>query len=201
MNWWRAYHGLPFDSKLGVVAKRCNARRGDVAAVWVAVLDFASQQEDRGAVSEIDPEEIAVSYDYDIEYVSQILKALEEKGMIAAGRLTAWERRQVQREREDDSIDRVRAYRQRQKKQAQGSETPMSRLVTPRNAPEQSRTEQSRTDKSSGGFYDSEATARCCSQRMQDFRGVQTIRMSRGTSGRGSLWGNRQRSGNGRGQR
>jgi hypothetical protein len=131
-NWWRAYHGLPFDSKLAVIAKRCGARRGDVAAVWVALLDCASQHVDRGSVVEIDPEEIAVSFDYEVEYVSKILAAFEEKGMIAGGRLTAWERRQPQREREDSSAARTRDYRQRLKNLAHSpSVTPCDPNVTP----------------------------------------------------------------------
>jgi hypothetical protein len=123
MNWWRAYHGLPFDSKLALVAKRCDARRGDVAAVWVAVIDFASQHEDRGSVVGIDPEEVALLLDYEIEFVSRILKAFEERGMITAGRLAAWERRQPRRERDDDSTERVRAFRQRQKERTKSRET------------------------------------------------------------------------------
>ena len=163
--WWRAHHGLPFDSKLAVIAKRCAARRGDVAAVWVAVLDFASQHEDRGSVAGIDAEEIAVSYDYDPEYVAKIFAAFEEKGMIAADRVTAWEWRQVQREREDNSTERVRAYRVRQAQRnsetrnadetdavsdtvssISACETLVSHPETPCNAPEQSRTEQSRAE-------------------------------------------------------
>lgn len=108
MSWWRAYHGIPFDSKLAVIAKRCEARRGDVAAVWLAVLDFASQHEDRGSVAGMDPEEIAVSFDYEVPYVDQIISAFGEKGMIENGRVAAWERRQVNRERDDDSTPRVR---------------------------------------------------------------------------------------------
>ena len=145
-RWWRAYHGLPFDPKLAVVTKRCGARRGDVAAVWVSVLDYASQREERGSVEGIDAEEIAVSFDYETEYVMQIIAAFEEKGMIRDGRVAAWERRQVQRERNDDSAGRVRAYRQRQK---QASVTPCNATETtetPSNAPEERREEESREE-------------------------------------------------------
>src|SRR5262249_10189398 len=109
-------------------------RRGDVAAVWVAVLDFASQHDCRGSVSGMDPEEIAVSFDYEVEYVSKILAAFGEKGMITGGRIAAWERRQVHREREHDSRERIRAYRQRLKEPVPDDRTavtPPSRHVTP----------------------------------------------------------------------
>ncbi|HLI85503.1 MAG TPA: hypothetical protein VKV17_16430, partial [Bryobacteraceae bacterium] len=122
MAWYRVYHGMPYDPKFAVIAKRCGAKRGDVVAVWLAALDFASQHKGRGSIEGIDAEEIAVSLEYETEYVSGILRAFEDRGMIASSRLAAWERRQVQREREDNSTERVRAYRQRQKGQPQATE-------------------------------------------------------------------------------
>jgi hypothetical protein len=104
-----------------------------LAAVWVAVLDCASHHEDRGSVSEMDLEEIAVSFDYEVEHVSKILAVFEEKGMITSGRIAAWERRQVHREHESDSRARGRAC-QRLKEQAPDGKTevtPPSRHVTP----------------------------------------------------------------------
>ena len=103
MNWWRAYHGLPYDPRLATIAKRSSARRGDVVAIWLALHDHASQNEDRGSIADIDPEDIAVAFDCEVEVVRGIMLALEEKGMTEGGRIAAWEREQVFREREDDS--------------------------------------------------------------------------------------------------
>lgn len=158
MNWWRAHHGLPYDSKLAVVAKRCGVRRCEVLAVWVACLDYASQHEDRGAVQGIDPEELGVSLDMETLTVECVLSGFRERDMIsvtpcnasetpARERITAWERRQVQRERDDDSTERVRRYRQKLIPKELPAETPASRHVTPRNAPEQNREEQNREEK------------------------------------------------------
>lgn len=153
MSWYRVYHGMPFDSKLAVIAKRCGARRGEVVAVWLAVLDCASQNEERRSTAGINAEEIAFSYDFDVEHVSNILQAFEDKGMIAGGRVAAWERRQVQREREDDSTGRVRKYRERQRQNAKPEETPnetpeceSSRDVTPSNALDRRREEERRRE-------------------------------------------------------
>ncbi len=157
MNWWRAHHGLPFDSKLAVVAKRCGVPRCQALAVWVACLDFASQHEDRGAVEGIDPEEVAISLDLDTKTVELIIEGFRERDMISVTpchasvtpcpeRITAWERRQVQRERDDDSTDRQRRYRQKKKTKDLDVETPVSRHVTPSDAPEQNRTEQIRAE-------------------------------------------------------
>lgn len=59
MEWYRAYHGLPHDPKLQVIAKRTGQPMAVVVAVWVCVLDAASQHDPRGVI-EVDPEEIAV---------------------------------------------------------------------------------------------------------------------------------------------
>jgi hypothetical protein len=157
MNWWRAYHGLPYDSKLAVVAKKCGVPRAEVLAVWIACLDFASQHEDRGTVQGIDAEELAVSLDLDEATVDRVLNGFRERDMISVTprnatetqgveRITAWERRQVQRERDDDSSERVRRFRQKRTAKDLSTETPPSSHVTPRNAPEQNRTEQRRED-------------------------------------------------------
>lgn len=157
MNWWRAHHGLPYDSKLAVVAKRCGVRRCEVLAVWIACLDFASQHEDRGAVQGIDAEEVGCSLDLDPSTVTSILDAFRVRDMISVTpcnasetqgreRVTAWDRRQVQRERDDDSTERVRRYRQKLTVKDLPVETPLQHHVTPRNAPEQNRTEKSREE-------------------------------------------------------
>jgi len=149
--WWRAHHGLPYDTKLTVIAKRCGVRRGDVAAVWVAMLDYASQQPDRGSVAGVDAEEIAVNFDYAVEDVERIIAAFGERRMIANGRITAWERRQVLREREDSSAERTRKYRRRLQEETNvtpcdASVTPCDANETPRDAPEQSRAEHRREE-------------------------------------------------------
>jgi hypothetical protein len=133
MNWWRAYHGLPNDPKLALVARvtPCNATRGHVTAVFVTLLDYASQNTPRGSLEGVDPEQIAYTLEMEIEHVQQIIDALKKKRVIVGNRLSAWDKRQPKRDRDDDSLERVRAYRQRQK-EAKESETVTP--VTPRNA-------------------------------------------------------------------
>ena len=58
MEWYRAYHGMPHDLKLKVVAKRSGQPMAHVVAVWVCLLDAASQHRSRGTV-EVDAEQIA----------------------------------------------------------------------------------------------------------------------------------------------
>jgi hypothetical protein len=119
MEWFRSYHGAPFDPKWRVIAKQAGARVGEVAAVFWALMDYASQAEERG-VTHCDAEErhsrceeIAAAFDFDEKVVDAVYAAFEARNIIADGRLVAWEKRQPKRE--DSSADRTRSYRERNK--------------------------------------------------------------------------------------
>lgn len=94
MEWYRAYHNMPNDPKLKVVARRCKQPMAFVVAVWVCVLDAASQHDPRGVI-EIDPEEVAVTLDMEMETVEAIMSALTSKNLIDDdGNLVNWDKRQ-----------------------------------------------------------------------------------------------------------
>jgi hypothetical protein len=167
MDWWRCYHGTPNDSKLAVVARRAQAKRGDVAAVWFACLDYASQnEEDRGSIDGIDAEEIAVMYDYETEYVQAILDAFRAKDMVEDdGRLTNWRKRQPERE-DSTAADRKRAQRERERASqsvqtafTSHDVTPVSRTVTHCHAPEEIREEERREEQTTAAADADEPTS------------------------------------------
>lgn len=117
MEWFRSYHGAPFDPKWRVIAKQAGARAGDVAVVFWALMDYASQASERG-VTHGDAterhsrcEEIGIALDLDVDVVEAIYTAFEARSVIIDGRLAAWEKRQPKRE--DSSTERTRAYRER----------------------------------------------------------------------------------------
>jgi hypothetical protein len=94
MEWFRMYHGMPFDTKLRVVAKRAGQPMGVAVVVWACILDAASQSDPRG-IAVIDAEEIAVALDFEVEAVEAVLAAMHDKGMIDEdGHLEAWDKRQ-----------------------------------------------------------------------------------------------------------
>jgi len=94
MEWFRMYHGMPFDTKLRVVAKRADQPMGIAVVVWACLLDAASQSDPRG-IAVVDAEEIAVALDFEVEAVEAILQAMLDKGMIDEdGHLEAWDKRQ-----------------------------------------------------------------------------------------------------------
>jgi len=160
MDWFRAHHGITSDRKWPIIAKISGQKIGDVVAVWIALLEHASQSDDRGHILGFDTETIDVLYGYEDGTTESIVNALKKKGMIFDDWITNWGKRQPDRERDDDSAERVKRFRERQKQQIQSNqcntETTQScnanvtlhvtdvTDVTPCNA--QIRTEQIRTE-------------------------------------------------------
>ena len=146
MNWFRWYHNATSDPKFTVIARKSGRQKAEVIAVWAALLEHASEAETRGCIEDVDPEIIAACLDMDDDAVTAIMSAMIAKGMICDGAITAWNRRQVIRE--DDSSERVRAFRDRKKQNEKQEETHGNAVVTHGNAQvtPQIRTDKSRTD-------------------------------------------------------
>lgn len=111
-DWWRSHHGAPTDPKWLLIAKRAGVAPGVVSAIAWALLDHASQTDDRGNVADFDVETYAAFSGFDEADISAVIAAMVDKRIIAGGRLASWERRQPKRE--DDSTERTRRYRERQ---------------------------------------------------------------------------------------
>jgi hypothetical protein len=108
VRWYKVFSGLPQDTKLAVVAKRAGFRRGEVLAVWVALLDHASAADPRGSVKGVDAEEIATALECDAVAVENVIAALREREMILpGGMIPCWDKHQ------NISTPRTRAYRAR----------------------------------------------------------------------------------------
>ena len=142
-DWLRLWHGTVTDTKFLWVARRSGARFGDVMAVWLALLEEASQADDRGDVSGFDAESFDCLLGADDGETLRIMQAMGAKGLIGEDvRLAGWERRQP--EREDlgnpstgamSAAERKRLQRQREKERDTSPDvTPChdeSRPVTP----------------------------------------------------------------------
>lgn len=138
MDWFRWYHGACSDPKWPIVARKAGVNVGVVVSVWAALLEHASQNEERGNVSEFDCETIDALYGYEDGVCEAVLAAMIEKGMICDGRICAWSKRQPKRE---DDMTAERKRRQRSREQSEKDEndtataaehdvTDMSRDVT-----------------------------------------------------------------------
>jgi hypothetical protein len=108
MSWYKIFSGLPQDARLAVVAKRAGARRGDVLAIWLTLLDHASAAKPRGSIKDADAEEIAATLECDTATVEAVITALRDRKMILPeGVIAGWSKKQKL------STPRTRAYRAR----------------------------------------------------------------------------------------
>ena len=108
MKWYKLSPGLAQNAKLAAIARRTGLRRGDMLALWISLMDHASEAAERGSVLDIDPEEIAATLEFDPAAVKTALAALRDKAMILpGGMLSGWSRNQKL------STHRTRAHRAR----------------------------------------------------------------------------------------
>lgn len=120
IQWWRSWHGAPTDHKWAVIAARSKVKVGVVSAVAWALMDFASQNKERGSVTGFDTETYSVYSGFDEEEIKAVISAMVDKGMIVNGMFTNWEKRQPKRE--DDSKERVARYREKKRSVTQCNE-------------------------------------------------------------------------------
>lgn len=148
IHWFRWHHGSVTDPKFQLVARKSGQSLPAVIAVWAFVLEQASAHESRGDFSGLDCESVDCLLGLDDGATNAILAAMSDRGLVDAGRVAAWEKRQPKRERDtDNSAERTRAYRARQKAGDADKDD-----VTPRDATERqknAREEKSREDSSS----------------------------------------------------
>jgi hypothetical protein len=115
MKWWKAHHGISNDTKLALVAYRAKAKRCEVGWVWITLLDFCSQNDQRGSISGIELDQIALSTEIDEEVVSRIMDELKNKGLILPdATVAAWHKRNIGTFDETNK-ERQRKFRERRK--------------------------------------------------------------------------------------
>jgi hypothetical protein len=112
MDWFRSWHGAPTDNKWLLIARKAGVVPGIVSAIAWALLDHASQAEDRGSVCDFDIETYSVFSGFSEDDIAKVMTEMVQKGVIVNGRLIAWERRQPKRE---DSTANERQRRRRDK--------------------------------------------------------------------------------------
>lgn len=117
MDWLRWYHGACSDPKWAIVARKANTNIGTIVAIWAAMLEHASQQEERGSLRSFDPETIDALYGYEDGTCAAVIMAMEEKDLIKDGFLSSWEKRQP-----DSDSERCKRYRDKKRKEAISSD-------------------------------------------------------------------------------
>lgn len=113
-NWWRSWHGAPTDPKWLLIARKANVIPGIVSAIAWELFDYASQNPDRGSIAGFDAETYSAYSGFSETDITAVIDAMRAKGIILNNDyLAAWDKRQPKRE--DDSTERVRRFRERQK--------------------------------------------------------------------------------------
>ena len=148
MEWFRWYHGAISDPKWPLIARKSGQNIGTVVSIWAALLEFASQSENRGSAAGFDCETIDALYGYPDGTTETVCNAMKRHGLLnETHTIVSWSKRQVKREREDNSTERVRRYRENKKANDYDSKEDGNADVTPVKRQETPRTEQNRTDK------------------------------------------------------
>ncbi|HPS48947.1 MAG TPA: hypothetical protein PKX37_10760 [Flexilinea sp.] len=106
--WWRSWHGAPMDHKWAVIAARSGVKAGIVSAIAWELLDYASQNEDRGSIDGFDIEEYSIYSGFSEDEISAVINAMIDKGIIKDNRFVNWGKRQPKSE---SAIERNKKYR------------------------------------------------------------------------------------------
>lgn len=113
IDWFRWHHGSVIDPKFQLIAKKSNARFGDVIAVWAFILESASTASERGDFGPIDCESIDFMLSAEDGTAQRIIDAMTARGLLEGSRVCSWEKRQPKRE-DDTAAERKRRQRERQ---------------------------------------------------------------------------------------
>jgi hypothetical protein len=113
-HWLRWYHGTTTDPKFRTIACKAGCHLTAVIAIWAFLLEQASQSDERGSISGIDPDDVSQAIDIDRGVVDRIMDAMRGKVLSGDGDLiVAWEKRQPKRE-DETAADRKKAQRSRE---------------------------------------------------------------------------------------
>lgn len=112
-TWLRLWHDMPTDPKFRVIARKAGRPLSEVLSVFVLMLTNASANDDaRGSLANWSDEDTAAALDIDADAVTAIREAMQGK-TLNSDKLSGWGKRQPKRE--DNSADRVKAFRERSK--------------------------------------------------------------------------------------
>ena len=117
---------MPRDGKFKLIAHKAKTTMPNVLSVWLWLLDYASQQDTRGDIKDLDPEEVDVYYAFDEGTTQKILDEMECRNLIADGRVQHWERFQSN----EAEKNRERQKRFREKHSAKNNVTNEENNVT-----------------------------------------------------------------------
>lgn len=131
-NWLKWFHGAVTDDKWPLIARKSGQPVAVVVAVWAALLECASQAEDRGCIEDFDAESMDAVLQVQDGACAAIVAALStgKRPRIVDGRIAKWETRQEEPQ-QPSSTERVRRFRERKRAHSAGDETKCCPSETP----------------------------------------------------------------------
>jgi len=114
MIWFRWYSGTYADPKFGSIARKIGASRERVLVVWMALLESASEGDDRGVIK-TDADAIADVLNCPTEDVQAVIDALECHGLVRDMSVTNWTKRQFENDKDRGAAARKRKQREKAK--------------------------------------------------------------------------------------
>lgn len=110
MGGYRVRHGLPLGANLTLIARKSSLSRAETLALWISILDFASQNRPRGSTIGLDAEEVAALLEIAPDKTTLALTGFCERRMLLQnGMVAGWEQAQY------SSTARVQAFRARRR--------------------------------------------------------------------------------------
>jgi hypothetical protein len=143
MDWFRSWHGALVDPKWLLIGKKANVPPAIVTAIFWALLDHASQADDRGDIGSFDTESYAEFGGINESDVKNVIEELRKKGIISGTSIKSWKKRQPSRE---DPTASMRQANRRKRVREGASSHVESRDVTP----EQIRIDDTRQEQTKG---------------------------------------------------
>lgn len=113
LDWFRSWHGAPTDTKWLLIGRKAGVAPGIVSAVVWALLDHASQGEQRGSIEGFDIETYSTFSGFAEEQIGAVIKALQDKDLIVENVFKAWVRRQPKKE-DNGAAERKRKQREKE---------------------------------------------------------------------------------------
>lgn len=123
MNWLRLYHGTSTDPKWRAIAKAAEVPVSVVLAVWMTMLENASEATNRGELEGWEPEYVAITLETEKRFIVSVYDAMQGR-VLKGNALTGWCKRQPKREVGNDlSTERVKKHREKKRNETTGNDT------------------------------------------------------------------------------
>lgn len=134
-RWFRHYAGMCADPKFGGIARRAKVGRDRVVFVFSCILESASERNNGGSY-EWDADAVADLLNCETDEIQRVHAELEASGLVEAGHISSWAKRQFESDKDATAAERQRRFRDKSK-----AVTPVTDVSRVTNAPHSTETD------------------------------------------------------------